>query len=238
MKVSHEKHEVLDFVKKYWKEKCVFKDNKISDDEEKLIVNIVSNVDYIENFRPDGFSIIENDIYPIEHFQFDASIEKKGSQLSIKESIIDRKISNSNHTFSFQIDTKSDKYFYINNLIYHFEDHAKKIYEYKKNIIDVFPQKNIKDIVFFIEDKTIFGAIYDDKTPFQIVKTKEFIEIWKKYSEIKYIVFYGSILSSKYCMIYSNIILNDNYPSIEDIDINILNSTHGVSVREEIKWKK
>ena len=237
MKNNHEKHEVIDFIRKYLTEEF-FVEGSFKRDEVELIQSIICNAKYIENFRPDGFSIINDDIYPIEHFQFDASIEKKGSQLSKEEALVDKKVNELNKTFSFQIDTKSEKGAYIFNLIHHFEEHAKKVNDYKNNISEEFPDKKIKDMVFFIEDKTIFGAVYQDMKPFDIIQTKEFSDVWKKYPEVKYIFLAGTCLNKKYCKVCKIDNLKDNYRSINDCGIIIMNSAHGINVTEEIKWKK
>lgn len=93
MKSNHEKHEVIDFIIKYISGNNIFinPDSKI---DEKFIRNLICNANYKKNFRPDGFSIIYKDIYMIEHFQFDASKETKGSQLSKEFSLIDKKVKN------------------------------------------------------------------------------------------------------------------------------------------------
>lgn len=233
MKSNHEKHEVIDFIIKYISGNNIFinPDSKI---DEKFIRNLICNANYKKNFRPDGFSIIYKDIYMIEHFQFDASKETKGSQLSKEFSLIDKKVKNAKKTISSVIETKSDVEIYINNLINHFVEHAKKILNYSNNINNEFPDKNNCGLVFFIEDKTIFGAMNVEREPFQIVLTKEFINAWQKYPDIKYIFLGGNFIGNDYCIAYSNLLLNKNYDSINNSKIFIMNSAQVIDVVEKI----
>ena len=233
----HEKHEVIDFINEYISGKEIFINLESSIDDD-FLKKIIYGVSYIPNMRPDGFSIVDKDIYPIEHFQFDASMEEKGSQLSKKISDLDKKVKNLKKTTTSEINTVSDKMQYINNLINHFVSHAKKVEIYKKNIRNEFKDKNISDVIFFIEDKTIFGAVYINQKPFEIVLTKEFIEIWKNYPEIKYIFVAGNCRGIKYCIVYSNFIVDKDYDSINNKQIIVMNSAQIIDVMEEIKWKR
>lgn len=237
MKSNHEKHEVIDFLNQYVLHSNILI-NIDSFIDEEFIKNIIYNIDYKENFRPDGFSIIDDNIYPIEHFQFDASVENRGSQLSKEISLLDKKTMHIRQTTSSVIETNSDINCYMSNLINHFVDHADKITDYSNNINKLFPYKINKGFIFFVEDKTIFGAMTIEQEPFQIVLTQEFIDVWKNYPEIKYIFMGGSFKGNNYCIVYSNLLFKKKFNSITKAKIIIMNSAHVIDVMEEIKWKK
>lgn len=181
--------------------------------------------DPIDSEEPDAYSIVDDGIYLIEHFQFDASIETRGgSLLSIELAKAQNK------EFAYIL-PKSDKLYYINNLIKHFEEHAKKYEKYKENMVKKMDCKTeFRGLVFLIEDKTIFGAIdgdvlntYKKEIPFEFVLTSDFINVWKKYDFVKYIVIGGRCHNDDYCIIYPNICTGFQCDSIINRRVFIMN---------------
>ena len=215
------RNEVSEFREKFLSKRCFLVDK--DDLSWRLIRKIL--FDPIDSEEPDAYSIVDEGIYLIEHFQFDASIETRdGSLLSIELAKAQNK------EFAYIL-PKSDKIYCIKNLIKHFEEHAKKYEKYKENTLKRLDCKSeFKGLVFLIEDKTIFGAIdgdvlntYNKEIPFEFVLTSEFINVWKKYDFVKYIVIGGRCHNDDYCIIYPNICMGFQCDSIINRSVFIMN---------------
>ena len=96
----------------------------------------------------------------------------------------------------YYLDQNGDKYRnnFINNFYDSFENHHKKLEDYKSNI---FQKLNIQPldikVCFLIEDKTIFGTYYSDKknwfdSPVILTETLQFQEIINN-SSVNYVIF-------------------------------------------------
>jgi len=136
----------------------------------------VDFIKYFENIqlfdRPDFYSVSYKTIYIYEHFEVDASraSRKKGSRSRID---IERDnhqyeewIKKNKSTYYGQLKTELSFEYYLNNLKINFNNHYKKIEDYKKNIcmkLKINKDEYTFKIVFIIEDKTMFGTAFFDK---------------------------------------------------------------------------
>lgn len=213
-------------------------------EDDILIEQILENP--IDGNGPDAYSIVGNDVYMLEHFRFDASLEirKKNEPSKKVGSSLRMDLSKTRFNELSYINPESNVEHYINNLIEHFESHA-KMYEndYMQNIRNVTgTEKNIKGLIFLIEDETLFGAVDlneveqgDDTHPFEIILTSEFMDVWKQYGFVKYIVVAGRCHNSDYAMIYSDKCKQIECESIRDKRIYIGN--HAVQTYRKIPIK-
>jgi|GEM_PF-5575368 len=209
---GNSKHEVTHFIENYVLGRGILI-KYFNEEDVRLIRQILLN--YTDFEKPDAYSIVGNDVYMLEHFQFDASLEiKKKKNPSIKGgSSLEMVLSKTRFDELSYINPESSVEHYINNLIEHFESHAKMYeHEYMQNIRGVIgAEKDIKGLIFLLEDKTIFGAeeaiegeYEDDIRQFEIVLTSEFMDVWRRYEFVKYIVVVGRCHNSDYATIYTD----------------------------------
>lgn len=231
------KNEVIEFVNKYMLGD-IFIDEDTTPAEWANTENIITSIQPSES--PDGYAIIDGKYYIAEHFCYDASkvSSRHGSQL-MKKMIPDKnKLPKSNYEHT-EIDTDSSVTYLFDNLINNFENHARKFETYKQN--ERFQGLNYGGCFFFIEDNTIFGEINTDtERVFDIISTKDFIDVWKKYPYIDYIVLGGNCCGTNYCRIFSNRYCKDEYPTLESLNgkILIMNRAQIIKRKGEIQWKK
>lgn len=205
---------------------------EVDDEFEQIVYQVLANL--VEGDEPDAYSVVGDDVYIIEHFQFNASREnRRGSSLS-------RKLAEANKNDSESItyiETESNAQNYVNNLIKHFENHAKKYDQYKANVQKIVGnEKNIKGLFFLIEDITLFGAVeVSELQPFKIILTTEFMNIWKQYDCVKCIVLAGRCQNEDYCEIYSNKCTEIKCDSINNKTIIIMNKAFQRTYTYEIK---
>lgn len=231
------KKEVTEFIYKYMR-------GDISIDEdttpaewanmEKIFTNIQSSE------SPDGYAIIDGKYYIAEHFCYDASkvSSRHGSQLMKKMIPDNNNLPKSNYEHT-EIDTDSSVTYLFDNLINNFENHARKFESYKQNI--KFQGLNYGGCFFFIEDNTIFGEINTDtERVFDIISTKDFIDVWKKYPYIDYIVLGGNCCGTNYCRIFSSRHCDNEYPTLESLKdkVLIMNRAQIIKTKNEIRWEK
>ncbi len=136
--------------------------------EEKFllhIMNLLSNAEAHE--RPDAYSNTDNEVLILEHFEFDSSEQRKGSQQQYIEAECDRKLYEIKEpknitTWQTPIEGNYSIANYKKNATKQFLKHYNKINNYKqilsaKGIIT----ENKKVItMFFIEDTTELGNYY------------------------------------------------------------------------------
>ncbi len=225
------KREVESFLNEYGVDRV-----KLSDDidlnESVMLSKVLHNV--VDSERPDGYSIVDDKYYIVEHFQFDASkCRRKGSKLMEDTFAVRNGAKEECHTVA-DLKPPSSLEYYWDNLKKNFEIHALNIEEYKQK--EVFKGKEYGGCIFLIEDKTLFGVIensqdeYPDYTErekyFEIVKTKEFADLWKQYGLVDFVIFAGVGYSGKYYYIYPKRICNETYPELKTISVTILNEAH------------
>ncbi len=240
---DNSKHEVTHFIEDYVLGRGILI-KYFNEEDVRLIRQILLNHTDFE--KPDAYSIVGNDVYMLEHFRFDASLEirKKNEPNKKVGSSLRMDLSKTRFNELSYINPESNVEHYINNLIEHFESHA-KMYEndYMQNIRNVTgTEKNIKGLVFLIEDGTLFGAEEaikgereDDIRQFEIILTSEFMDVWKQYGFVKYIVVAGRCHNSDYAIIYSDKCKQIECESIRDKRIYIGN--HAVQTYRKIPIK-
>lgn len=212
------------------------------DDQDREAWNLASNilVESVDFDNPDGYAVLEDGIYLIEHFQFDASEQKEncGSMLQMDLSNADK----CQHNTYAVISPQSSATQYMQNLIVNFEKHANKYEKYKDNVRSHLGTTNdIKGLVFLVEDVTIFGvteAVDEDLKPFEFVLTSEFMNVWRKYDYVKFVVAAGRNRNSDWCVIYSDICKLGTYASVKDKTIYVMNKalhrTYEIKIPKEI----
>lgn len=240
---DNSKHEVTCFIEKYVLGRGILI-KYFNEEDVRLIRQILLNHTDFE--KPDAYSIAGDDVYMLEHFRFDASLEiKKKKNPSIKGgSSLRMDLSKTRFDELSYINPESSVEHYINNLIEHFEYHA-KMYEreYMQNIRNVKgSDKNIKGLIFLIEDGTLFGAeeaiegeYEDDIRQFEIILTSEFMDVWMQYGFVKYIVIAGRCHNSDYAIIYTDKCKQIECETIRDKRIFINN--HAVRTYRKIPIK-
>ena len=86
------KKEFSEFINKYLMDRDLVYSDLMSLNDVKNIIHIIFEGKDYEH--PDGYSTVDNELYMIEHFQFDSSVELKGSSLMINENLIEKEICN------------------------------------------------------------------------------------------------------------------------------------------------
>lgn len=129
---------------------------------------------YEHQERPDILIISDTKIYGVEHFEFDDFKRKKGStgKATIKKFEKDFKndFKNTNMKdgyFTKGIDLSKENLstgydFFVNNFLESFDEHYKKIDEYKENISNYLKDHNLNkeiEILFLIENSSLFTPL-------------------------------------------------------------------------------
>ncbi|MBS6686173.1 hypothetical protein [Thomasclavelia spiroformis] len=181
--------------------------------QKKSIESVISFIQKLKNYdRPDAYSIIDDTALIIEHFEFDSTYSnKKGSEnrqelarveRNFEEKISKCKMNNGEtmmiHDEMFVTHTTEN---YINNAMRVFDNHYKKIDEYKTNLFKKGEVKDIKTIktMFWIEDTTIFGNIFMTKDkgynesvkPLILLYCDEFLNKLSNCNNLNYIFFFS-----------------------------------------------
>lgn len=169
-------------------------------DDKEILNKYIKFFPYLDKpkRRPDAFSILDDELLILEHFQFDNTlITKKGSsqhRISAKTNReLERKTQESNNYIMVnEIVKKSGKY-YIENFITKFISHYQKIDNYKQELIAELKREFKKIYVgFVVEDSSPLGSIYLDKyTPciLDLTNTIEFLNIFEQSSKLDFIFF-------------------------------------------------
>jgi len=228
----HEKEE-LKILDSYIEE-CHSIETYTESETEEQINEIYKNMVQLD--KPDIYSYIDNNLIMIEHFEFDSSIKNRdGSDYRQKEGIINNKFKKelekrNGHGIEYHdsIPSTATKENYINNFIAQFENHYKKIDEYKMRK-EFKKYKTIKTW-FFIEDVSPLGSHHIDingeyKT-LLIFQFTEIINYLLKHKKVDKIL-YGFIAGDK-----KRLLLLDNNRSTYDKII----SGRGIADDTEAIW--
>lgn len=175
--------------------------------DKDFLENIVQpNINRFEPFeRPDIILPLEDNIFAIEHFEFDAS------NLARKESTDKRQFAERGRIFNNEfnqqhipnepfvsnilVNTQYSHQNYINNFKNGFENHVNKIEKYKENLVEKGKSKNLEDIVicFFVEETTPLGCYYldDENYPreFTLFQVAECMDIIMAANKVNYMLF-------------------------------------------------
>ena len=197
-KEDYSKREISNFIDKYLLKNVICLN--ILEDKIPLLNQILENAQDFE--RPDGYSVVNDDCYIIEHFEFDPYRQKKRSSQLREEEFLNKNknekifeslgLKNGSGYFYKKVNSEiileSSKAYYINNLTRVFNEHSINKDEYIKRLKEngiVF--KNYY-LIFFIEDKTILGSYsYGNNKPFNIFLTKEINDLWNMNSGVDYV---------------------------------------------------
>ncbi|MFI3261129.1 MAG: hypothetical protein R3Y13_05415 [bacterium] len=182
-------------------EKFLYKEREVTmygDFDQSYLNNLIKNM--LEREEPDIFSVFDDKVIGIEHFEFDSfKNTKSGSEMKryeqhlIKtgEPVDHNKIANmlANRTI--------DQYY--NNFKKHFLNHYDKIKKYKSKLKEKYPDKDI-EIYFFVEDTSLYGNFcYKDNKiyPLLPIYSQKNLEMLKKCEEVKYIFFFSEKVYDK-----------------------------------------
>lgn len=155
-------------------------------------VELVKSLKQINEFeRPDGFIILEDTLYLIEHFEFDSSkVNKKGAQDRREFGRIKRTLEGCPVNTIYHDTVKGDRSIsqYLENLLCNFHNHYKNIDLYIDNIKKYINGFSYIKFGFFIEDTTVFGNSYKlkEKDSFpnryslHLAYCKEFIDLFEE----------------------------------------------------------
>lgn len=168
------------------------------DDLDKMINPIIHNLVKFE--EPDMYSIVGEDLFIVEHFEFDSyNSHKKGSDYRCKEGMINNnfnKLLNENRekeiTYDATIKSTASVNNYIDNFMKEYSKHYKKIPAYVERTKQLC-NGSIKTC-FFVEDNSPLGSYYFDEKRFPrllfIFQFKKIVTFLNTHKEI-YAIFYG-----------------------------------------------
>jgi len=156
-----------------------------SEINQKCIVDCLSVLKDFET--PDGYSVIDDTIYILEHFEFDSTVatKSKGSKTRRETDRIGKDFGKTNPSSanksvlvkeSYNINHSASNY--IKNFLINANKHYTRIDSYIKNLDEQKKMGNIKNIKtgFFIEDKTILGNVYCERVKVENLKVKNIPE--------------------------------------------------------------
>lgn len=184
---------------------------KILPESEEIYNNIENAIDVIPSERPDIIFCLDNLSIGLEVFEFTSYQEtnKKGNLIKRQESIIsksnleERRKVGKNY-FATHIETNISLKNYSNNFIKVFNEHYKKINEYKENLKKI--NKNNK-IYFLIKDCTVDGndIIYNNEPVFYYpLMNKEIFEFLKDKTDVDGIIFQSKALYNQNVFFFFN----------------------------------
>lgn len=146
--------------------------------------------------RPDAYAVINDSVLLLEHFQFDNSqVVRKGSKQNLTAAETDRKIDKLLSKEDFAVLNEYIEkcgIYYVGNLRKQFDAHAKKIYEYKKDIQTETNQVFSSCLMgFIIEDASILGSVYFDNglKYVDLVFSKEFLDLFEQTTNLDFVIF-------------------------------------------------
>jgi len=177
-------------------------------------------VEYLANIRdfecPDSYSLINNSICIIEHFEFDSTVaNRKGSKSRTELSKINssfKKLKATekgivNHDI---LDVQYSAKNYIDNALQNFDNHYLKIDSYIQNLRNYKILNNDTKIAigFFIEDATILGNLcipedWQPPKPLILVHCKQFLDKFEECSKLDF-CFCASSYGQHSCLWFIN----------------------------------
>lgn len=119
--------------------------------------------------RPDIYSVSNEKIYGIEHFEYDAHGRHKRGSLQRKENnLITKEMKqkaygmlkdNDSCVISREMQSKANEDNYKNNFIQAFNNHYSKVHDYKNRLLEIASSKNLPISIWFMaEDVTMLGT--------------------------------------------------------------------------------
>ncbi len=160
-----------------------------------VLINKLASVltdDCCEEYdAPDVYIKNENEVWIIEHFEFDCyKANRKGSSYKREENRVnnnEKKIVPTEEGVYFGDTINADSSYadYVGNVLKGFNNHYKKIEDYKQNLINdgVADEKTTFIVIFLIDDVSPLGTSYIDKEaiwrPIILAHCREFLQVLK-----------------------------------------------------------
>jgi len=198
----------------------------------------------LRNFEPpDGYSIIDDTLYIVEHFEFDSTefsekktkTKKKGSETRAEDSRIEREFHKAISAATTMEGLFKDSYNvchssqnYVANAARNITTHYNKIDSYIENLrtASILNDGQIVRTGFFIEDTTVFGNIYikrDKENPYAqqvpiiLCQTKQFLDLFSTYTKLDF-CFCANNYGSNYFLSFIN---RESIPEYRKIEIDM-----------------
>lgn len=170
---------------------------------------------------PDSYwKISENEILIMEHFCFDSTSVKKGSESLAEIARIERE-NNRHDVIKCSINITN----YWENLKENFTRHCLKVENYKNNLISqgIATSDTLFKIAFFIEDVTPLGNIdINSRTRVHSIFCDKFIDLFENCSNVDYIFEFSEVGSNKNVLFVTKndvYALRGNELKIEDVKL-------------------
>lgn len=177
---------------------------------------------------PDMYIEYEDEIWIIEHFEFDSFRRtRKGSSCRAEQSRIDREFdgiiaTEEGVTYHGTISASSSYDDYIDNVKESFNSHYKKISQYKSNLISDDADKGDSKflVMFLIDDISPLGTSYvDEKTGWTLIDlahSKEFLDVMKVSSDVDFVLATACCSDEKFIWFIDREQLDEYYQNVVD----------------------
>ena len=167
-------------------------------EDDPIYLHLIKNLGKVVPFeRPDGYLTAENEIYIVEHFEFDSSkvAKKKGSISRSELGRVSREFekypvnSDSAYIDELQIAPSADSF--IKNAVQNMQNHYGKIQGYKDNLLSagIINPNTIVRVGFFIEDVTQLGSYHKTDSglqPLSLVNCQEFLDNFESCTDLDF----------------------------------------------------
>ena len=146
--------------------------------------------------RPDGYYKEENNVYIIEHFEFDSSKPFKGSLNKVELDRVNKdfnKVQNTQSIYHNQLNCNYTYDFYKKRLEETYNNHYKKIDGYKEILknMGIINDNSIVTTIFCIEDTSALGSTnYKNYKPYIILPThcKSFLDLFEQSLDLDIVI--------------------------------------------------
>lgn len=179
---------------------------------EKSVCYVIESFETATPFDgPDIYAKKDDEVLLIEHFEFDSSNQNKGgseyrrNKAGVDKALRDFSPPGGKGLFDRDIKCTHSTNDYITNFANIFNAHYGKIDAYIEKLqgIKVINDRSDVKVCFFIEDVTLMGNNYVDKTdgvikPLVLLYCKQFIDIFEQSTKLDYI-FFGNYDASEKC---------------------------------------
>lgn len=177
---------------------------------------------------PDMYIVYEDEIWIIEHFEFDCyKRTRKGSSCRVEHSRIDREMdriipTEEGTTYHDAINANSSYENYIKNVKMYFEAHYKKVAQYKTNLINHnIAKEGMKfNVMFLIDDISPLGTSYVDEhsvwTVIDLAHSKEFLNIMNSSPDVDCVLATSCCSQEKFIWFIDRKQLDEYYKNIVD----------------------
>ena len=184
----------------------------------------------VECDAPDMYIKIDNEIWILEHFEFDCyKANRKGSTYKREKNRIDRaesELEPSEKGVVFHDTIKADSSYvnYIDNVTRSFRSHYEKVEQYKKNLLEekIADDKTDFKIIFLVDDVSPLGSSYVDERgiwrPIVLSHSKKFLQLLEESPLVDGVLSVSCGNSEKYIWFIDRRQINEYYNNVEDYD--------------------